>query len=278
MAIDFNLLQPVDIGGQFLAGLQAAQQQRLQQQQQAEKLARAQRMQQDIAAWKADMSPERTAALFLNYPEIKEQIAASKAVLDDAAKRDRLGFNTRALSLSRAGQKDRVIEMVQQRIAAYRNAGKTKEAAEAQDMLRAYQIDPSVGEGSLVFDIYDDDPKLYETLYGKSEMPLDTSIIKNLLAEGLKMGTPEFQQALRDERTKVTITDPRIGFFSGPAEEFRRRFGGEPPANAQRGSPPVVNSEAAFNALKPGTQFKAPDGSIRTKPGGGSGNATGGFQ
>ena len=30
MAIDFNLLQPVDIGGQFLAGLQAAQQQRLQ--------------------------------------------------------------------------------------------------------------------------------------------------------------------------------------------------------------------------------------------------------
>lgn len=214
MAIDFNLLQPVDIGGQFLAGLQAGQQQRLQQQQQAEKLARAQRMQQDIAEWKADMSPERTAALFLNYPEIKEQIAASKAVLDDAAKRDRLGFNTKVLSLSRAGQTDRVIQMVEQRIAAYRNAGKTKEAAEAQDMLKAYQLDPSVGEGSLVFDIYEDDPKLYETLYGKTEKPYEVIsgvgvVLKRDIERALAAGDNNATVDVYQEG--VTATNPKTG-------------------------------------------------------------------
>ena len=169
MAIDFNLLQPVDIGGQFLAGLQAGQQQRLQQQQQDEKLARAQRMQQDIAAWKGDMSPERTAGLLMNYPEIKDQIVSSQAVLNDAAKRDRLDFSSRALMLSKAGQKDRVVEMAQQRIDAYRNAGKTKEAAEAEAMLKAYQIDPRVGEGALALDVATLDPELYKNLFGKTD-------------------------------------------------------------------------------------------------------------
>lgn len=276
MAIDFNLLQPVDIGGQFLAGLQAAQQQRLQQQQQAEKMARAQRMQQDIAAWKGDMSPERTAALFLNYPEIKEQIAASKAVLDDAAKRDRLGFNTRALLLSRAGQKDRVIEMVQQRIEAYRTSGKTKEAAEAQDMLKAYEIDPRVGEGALALDIYDDDPKIYENLFGKAEM---TSFQKDLVAGNIDPKSPEGVAMAR--RKAELAVDPTVqmptrdGQFIGPLSEYYRRYGtgGKPPPQLPR-----VGTQAQYDALPAGVDYiDLRDGKGKTK-GGGSGNATGGFQ
>ncbi len=169
MAIDFSLLQPADIGGQFLAGLQAGQQQRLQQQQQAQAMARAQRMQADIAAWQDDMSPERTAGLLMNYPEIKDQIVSSQAILSEAAKRDRLDFSSRALMLSKAGQKDRVIEMAKQRIEAYRTSGKTKEAAEAEAILKAYEIDPRVGEGALALDVATLDSKLYENLFGKTD-------------------------------------------------------------------------------------------------------------
>lgn len=173
MAIDFSLLQPVDIGGQFLAGMQAAQQAKQQREQQQQAMARAQRMQQDVAAWMADMSPPKTAALIMNYPEIKEQITSSQAVLNEAAKRDRLDFASRALMLSRAGQTDAVKAMAQQRVDAYRRSGKEREAQEAEAMLKAWELDPRVGEGALALDIATADPKLYETMFGKSEKPYE---------------------------------------------------------------------------------------------------------
>ena len=173
MAIDFSLLQPVDIGGQFLAGMQAAQQAKQQREQQQQAMQRAQQMQRDVAAWQSDMSPERTASLLMNYPEIKDQITSSQSVLNEAAKRDRLDFASRALMLSRAGQKDAVKAMVQQRVDAYRNSGKEQEAKEAEAMLQAWEIDPRVGEGALALDIASADPKLYETMFGKAEKPYE---------------------------------------------------------------------------------------------------------
>ena len=216
MAIDFNLLQPVDIGGQFLAGMQAGQEQRLQQQQQAEKMARAQRMQQDIAAWKGDMSPERTADLLMNYPEIKDQILSSQSVLNDASKRDRLDFASRALMLSKAGQKERVVEMAQQRIDAYRNAGKDKEAAEAEAMLKAYEIDPRVGEGALALDVATADPKLYETLFGqaadKTAFQQDFEYIKKTFGDN---AAAEFAQFGRTGIVSIPLGNGQT--YVGPA-------------------------------------------------------------
>ena len=40
---------------------------------------------------------------------------------------------------------------------------------------------------------------------------------------------------------------------------------------------PQPQSKQDFDALPPGTRFMAPDGTIRTKPGGGAGNGAGGF-
>lgn len=213
MAIDFSLLQPIDIGGQFLAGMQAAQQARQQREQQQQAMQRAQQMQQDIAAWQSDMSPERTASLLMNYPEIKDQITASKSVLDEAGKRDRLGFTTKALMLSRAGQTDEVIKMAEQRIAAYRNAGKQREAKEAQDILEAYKLNPKVGEGMLTIDIAADDPKLYETMFGKTDKPYEVvpgvgvvlkRDIEAAIAAGDKGTVDVYQEG-------ATATNPKTG-------------------------------------------------------------------
>lgn len=252
MAIDFNLLQPVDIGGQFLAGMQAGQEQRLQQQQQAEKLARAQRMRQDIATWQKDMSPERTAGLLMNYPEIKDQIVSSQAVLNDAAKRDRLDFSSRALMLSRAGQKDRVMEMAQQRIDAYRNAGKDKEAAEAEAMLKAYQIDPRVGEGALALDVATLDPKLYENLFGKAEMTPDE---KRYEAIARKNGP-----AAADAWWNSQITKEKLVIIPGRGAYRAEDFGGENPESLPR-----PQSAADRDALPDGARYLAPNGQVMIK-------------
>lgn len=272
MAIDFSLLQPVDIGGQFLAGMQAAQQR-------AEKLARAQKMQQDVAAWQGDMSPERTAALLMNYPEIKEQITASKAVLDEAGKRDRLGFTTKALMLSRAGQTDEVIKMAEQRIAAYRNAGKQREAKEAQDILEAYKLNPKVGEGMLTIDIAADDPKLYETMFGKSEL---TAYQKDLAAGGTDPFSPEGKaKSAKFADLKidpiVQMPTPTGGQFIGRQSEYYRMFGGGESV-AQPAKMPTPFTKQQYDALPPGTEYFDPRDNKVKRKGGGSGNATGNFQ
>lgn len=273
--IDFSLLQPVDIGGQFLAGMQAAQKARLEQQQQAEKLARAQQMQQDVAAWQSDMSPERTAALLMNYPEIKEQITSSQAVLNEAAKRDRLDFASRALMLSRAGQTDAVKAMAQQRVDAYRKAGKEREAQEAEAMLKAWELDPRVGEGALALDIATADPKLYETMFGKSEM---TSFQKDLQAAGIDPNSPEGKaKASQFVQLKVDpiveMETPDRGKFVGPQSEYYRRYGSGAPAPQPKALPKVgeVRGGFRFNGGDPGNKANW------IKVGGGSGNATGGF-
>lgn len=270
MAIDFSLLQPVDIGGQFLAGMQAAQKARLEQQQQAEKLARAQRMQQDVAAWQSDMSPERTASLLMKYPEIKDQITSSQAILNDAAKRDRLDFASRALMLSRAGQTDAVKAMAQQRVDAYRNAGKEREAKEAEAMLKAWELDPRVGEGALALDIATADPKLYETMFGKSEM---TSFQKDLQAAGIDPNSPEGKAkaseyvALKTDPI-VQMPTPTGGQFIGRQSEYYRMFGGgESNAPAPNKLPSPLTKQQ-YDALPPGTEYFDPrDNKVKRKGG-----------
>lgn len=270
MAIDFSLLQPVDIGGQFLAGLQAGQQARMQREQQQQAIARAQKMQQDVAAWQSDMSPERTAQLLLSYPEIKDQLTSAQSVLSDAAKRDRLDFASRALMLSRAGQKDQVKAMAQQRIDALRNSGKTKEAAEAKAMLKAWEIDPRVGEGALALDVAAADPKLYETLFGKTEM---TSFQKDLMAAGIDPNSPEGQTkaaeyvALKTDPI-VQMPTPTGGQFIGRQSEYYRMFGGgESNAPAPNKLPSPLTKQQ-YDALPPGTEYFDPrDNKVKRKGG-----------
>lgn len=268
MAIDFSILQPIDIGGQFLAGMQAAQQARQQREQQQQAMQRAQQMQQDVAAWQSDMSPERTASLLMNYPEIKEQITASKAVLDEAGKRDRLGFTTKALMLSRAGQTDEVIKMAEQRIAAYRNAGKQREAREAQDILDAYKLNPTVGEGMLVFDISADNPEVYKNLFSKAEM---TSFQKDLQAAGIDPNSPEGKAkaseyvALKTDPI-VQMPTPTGGQFIGRQSEYYRMFGGgESNAPAPNKLPSPLTKQQ-YDALPPGTEYFDPrDNKVKRK-------------
>lgn len=145
--------------------------------------------------------------------------------------------------LSRAGQTDAVKAMAQQRVDAYRNAGKEREAQEAEAMLKAWELDPGVIERALVLDIATGDPELYKNLFAKTEKPYEA-----VAGVGIFLKR-DIERAIAAGESVVQPSIPQ-----GAIDKLK--------ANpAMRG---------AFDA-------KYGAGSAAKVLGGGSGNATGGF-
>ena len=79
----------------FMEGLQisqALQQQRAAQEQARQKQARQAAMQAAVADWQIDRTPDKTANLLLQFPEMKEAITASQGVIDEATKKQDVDF------------------------------------------------------------------------------------------------------------------------------------------------------------------------------------------
>jgi hypothetical protein len=122
------------------------------------------------------------------------------------------------------------------------------------------------------------DPEGYK-LIADSGVKLDTSTIKNLIAEGFVPGTPEFQNALKKERTKITTTLPGGGFYSGSEEGLTALLGGKSlPEDVQKGPPRQPTTKEEFDKLPPGAYFIDPNGVTRQKPGGQTAAPSGNFQ
>jgi hypothetical protein len=122
------------------------------------------------------------------------------------------------------------------------------------------------------------DPDAYEMIQ-ESEVKLDTATIKELEAEGFVRGTPEFREALRRERTKVSTTLPGGGFYSGTEEGLALILGGQPaPTAVQKGPPRRPTTKEEYEKLPPGAFYIDPDGVTRQKPGGQTATPSGNFQ
>lgn len=268
-----------DPGQAFAQAFQQAQQQRALQQQQLQAQSRQQQYQQFVQRLRTDRSPETMSEFMLAFPEQADAITKAFEPLDQAKKQSQIGFYGQALSALDRGDVETAKQVVQSRLEAARNTiGAEQEAAELEYGLSLLDSNPDALRDGLASAVFTLDPKRYEALYANKGLNLDTAIIKNLVAEGFEVGSPEFKEEMRKERSKVTVTLPGGGFFSGPADELKQMLGGTLPPDAQRGPIPSPKSKAEFDALPAGAKFKAPDGTIRTKPGGGSSNATGGFR
>ena len=280
MAIDFSQLQMPNIAGNFMQGLQLGQMQRQQQLKQQQEQQRHQQMQQDVAAWRNDMSPERTANLLMQYPELKDQITSAQSVLSDAAKQDRLGFSSKALMLSRAGADDRVEELVKQRAEALRTSGNEQGAKEMEASLGIWKLDRKAGEGMLALDIANLDPNLYKTVFGQGEK---TSYEKALMAANIDPASEEGQNMLRKKAQLeidpiVQMETPTHGQFIGPQSEYYKRYGGNAPEPKKKELPQVgeVRSGRVYIGGDPGDQRNWP--AAKSGQGGGVGNGTSGFR
>jgi len=123
-------------------------------------------------------------------------------------------------------------------------------------------------------------------LSGRYGQQADSEFVRTLKMAGIDPASPEAQQLARQRAT--TMASPAPQMIGSPETGYRwvtpppmTSAGwpqpGEARPPAQSGGPPTVSDEAGYNALPPGTQYRDPQGTIRTK-GGGGGNATGGFR
>jgi hypothetical protein len=274
-----------DPGQAFMQSFQAARQQRLAQEQAMQQQVAQQQQKQLFQQWSQqilkDPSPQNLAQGLAQFPQMAEVIKQIYEPLGEQRKAQEVAFYSKTLSAINRGDKDYAKQLVNNRLAAARGTpGQEQTVKLLEEGLAQFESNPDALKADLALTIQTLDPKAYEAIYGNQDMKLDTALIKNLVAEmgPQAVGTPEFKQALKEERTKVTVTLPNGGFFSGPAEQLRQMMGGNIPANAQRGSPAKIKNQADYDALPAGAPYYDPSGAVRTKRGGGSGNATGGFR
>jgi hypothetical protein len=258
------------------------QQQEAQQQQQLDRqraAQQAQQMQSDLQDYTTAPTPQKLANLYLRYPSMKESLNAYTQTLSDADKKTTTEFATQAFGLNRSGKPEAVLSLFDRYISGAEASGRTdiaramqaaKEtfsATDNQDAREALIASVLAGTGK-------DGLDLYKNIWS-SNLDLDTSVIKNIVALGYKPGTPEFQAELRKQMDKITITRPDGTFIQGTPDEIRDVLG-------QSGGRvlPRVASQAEASRLAPGTEFIGPDGRVYRVPakGGQTENPSGTFQ
>jgi len=166
----------------------------------AEERMRAQKAQEALQSVATDRSPENIARVFRDFPALKEQIAASESVLNEAQKTADNQFRAEVIGLAKSGNMEAVKARLEKQAQGYANTvGKEKEAGAAQALLKTFDINPDSVILPMTIQLAQSDEKLYKTI---TEGPtgLDTPFLKELVAEGLQPGTPEFRAALQAKR------------------------------------------------------------------------------
>lgn len=180
----------------------------------AKKVERAKKAQAALDSIAKDRSPQNIAAQLLQFPELKEQVAASESILSEAEKTAANQLRAEVLSMYKAGNKDAARARIETQMNAYKNTpGKEKEAAASEALLKSFDVNPDSVILPMSIQLAQSDEKLYKTLFDATE-GYDTPFMKELIAEGKKPGTPEFQEALRQKREgDPWLAVPGVGLF-----------------------------------------------------------------
>lgn len=271
----------------FLAGVQSYQNQqkvdaaRAAAQAEQDKVDRARSFSLRAQQVAKDPKPENLSALYAEFPEYGQDLDRFSKRL---AANDRTTYGTLlsdAIIAKDLGKTPEEIAAIYTKGAeAARNSQRTDIAEQfdfAAQLARSPSADDNFAARSLLFKIDPDGYKLLE----EGKVKLDTARIKELQAEGLVLGTPEFQAALKAEREKITTTLPGGGFYSGPPSGLTQILGGQPvPTNVQKGPPRQPTTKEEYEKLPIGAFYTAPNGQTYEKLGTGGQTATpsGNFQ
>jgi hypothetical protein len=197
---NYNIASPTDAFQKAYAFGDAITQR---QQQDAQAQAARVRAQQSKAALESivtDRSPENISRNLLLFPELKEQITASESVLNEAQRNSDNQFRAEVIGFAKGGNIEAARERLAKQAEGYANTpGKEQQAAAAQALLKTFDINPDSVLLPMTIQLAQSDEKLYKTI---TEGPtgLDTPFLKELVAEGLRPGTPEFKSALQAKR------------------------------------------------------------------------------
>jgi hypothetical protein len=269
----------------FLAGVQSYQNQQkaiaAQTAAQAEqdKVNRAKNFSLKAQQVAKDPKPENLSALYAEFPEYGADLDRFGKSLAASDKRTYGSVLQNAIIAKDSNKTPEEIAAIYTSGAeAARNSNRT-DIADKFDAAAKMALNPNMNDNFAARSLYNAiDPEGYK-LIADSAVKLDTSTIKELVAEGFVPGTPEFKAALTRERTKVTTTLPGGGFYSGSEEGLTRILGGQPaPTNVQKGPPRQPTTKEEFDKLPPGAIFIDPNGVTREKPGGQTATPSGNFR
>jgi hypothetical protein len=171
---NYNIASPMAAFEGSYAFAQAEEQKRLAEQAAREKQLMNQQMaQQRQAALQSiadDRSPENIARNVLLFPELKEQVTASEAILNEAERTSANQLRAEVIGLFRGGNKDAARARLAAQAEGYANTpGKEKQAAAAQALLKTFEIDPNSVILPMTIQLAQSDEKLYKNLYGGDE-------------------------------------------------------------------------------------------------------------
>ncbi len=269
---DYSIASPTAAFQQAYTFGKVAQQQEAAQAEAARKAERAKQAKAALQSIANDRSPENLARQLMLFPELKEQVAASESILSEAEKTSANQLRAEVLSLYKAGNKDAARARIETQMNAYKNTpGKEKEAAASEALLKSFDVNPDSVILPMSIQLAQSDEKLYKTLFENADL---TGFQKDLIAAGVDPKSPK-GLALSESYVAnkadplVEIETPNGGKFVGPRSEYFKRYGGNAPAP---NTIPAPATKADYDALPPGTQYRAPDGSLKVK-GGQTGNA-----
>jgi hypothetical protein len=274
------MVQPVNYA-QLAGGFQAPQEAFLNtiklreaylQQQSAREQAR--RMEMDLADYTSAPTPQKLADLHLKYPALKESLNAYTQTLSDADRKTTTEFATQAFGLNRAGKTEDVLSLFDRYITGAEASGRTDIARVMKDAKETYSKieDQNAREGligSVLAGTGKDGLDLYDKIWNASGSNELTAFQKNLVAAGIEPNSERGRQmaeqfAVNQADPLVELETPSGGKFVGPRSEYFRIYGADAPRPNVVPSP---KSQAEYEALAPGTQYRAPDGSLKVKGG-----------
>ena len=197
---NYNIASPMDAFQKSYAFGTALQERDVAQAEAAKKAKRTQDAQVALDSIVADRTPENIARNLMLFPELREQVTASESILSEAEKTAANQLRAEVISLSKAGNNSAARARLETQMQAYANTpGKEKETAAAQALLKSFDVNPEAVILPMSIQLAQSDEKLYGKLFD-APSGLDTPFIKELIAEGKKPGTPEFQDALKAKR------------------------------------------------------------------------------
>lgn len=202
-----NPLQSFAQGFQAVQGLRDMRAEQVAKQQQA---MRQQDLQVAIQNLRMNPSPQAIADFGLQFPEMKEQMDGYFKTLSEAAKNAEVNAARDALIAERTGGD---IAAVYDRYAeAAENSRDPVAAKKFRDAAEFARQNPQGAAEVTKLHLAFADGEAYKRVFDNSLY--DTATIKELIAEGLEYGTPEFQDALRQKREgDPWVGVPGVGLF-----------------------------------------------------------------
>jgi hypothetical protein len=176
---------------------------------------KAEKAKEALQSVTTDRTPENIAKVLLLYPALKDQIAASEAVLNEAEIKSANRFRGEVITLFKSNPASARARLVEQANAYASTVGKEKEAAAAQALLKSFDINPDAVILPMTIHLAQSDDKLYKTLFGAGDPTVfqqDYNFIKMTFGD---LAAAEFAQFGRNGLTSIPLGEGQ-GTYVGP--------------------------------------------------------------